>query len=47
MDEIDEAALNKTEAAEVADLFEFQLEDFVRRRIKAVNLLLSKAQTLH
>src|SRR6266852_785403 len=45
--EIDEAALNKTEAAEVADLFEFQLEDFVRGRIKAVNLLLSKTQTLH
>jgi len=32
--EIDEAALNKTEAAEVADLFEFQLEDFVRGRIR-------------
>src|SRR5258708_16417653 len=45
--EVDEAALNKTEAAEVADLFEFQLEDFVRGRIKPANLLLSKTQTLH
>src|SRR5258708_14122137 len=45
--EIDEAALNKTKAAEVADLFEFQLEDFVRSRIEAINLLLTKAQTLH
>jgi hypothetical protein len=45
--EIDEAALNETQAAEVTDLFELQLEDFVGSRIKPINLLLSKAQTLH
>src|SRR6266481_2861529 len=45
--EIDEAPLNKTQAAEVTDLLEFQLEDFVGSRIKPINLLLSKAQTLH
>src|ERR1700756_784064 len=45
--EIDEAALNETQTAEVADLFELQLEDFVRSRIKPINLLLSKAQTFH
>src|SRR5216684_2472704 len=44
--EIDEAALNETKTAEVADLFEFQLEDFVRSGIEAMNLLLSKAQAL-
>ena len=42
--EIDEAALNETQAAEVADLFELQLEDFVRGRIKAINLWSSKTQ---
>src|SRR5260370_1492201 len=45
--EIDEAALNKTEAAEVADLFEFQHEDFVLFRFKAVYRSWINVQTLH
>src|SRR5882724_1817501 len=42
-----DAALNKTEAAKVANLFKFQFENLIRGGVEAIDFLLRETETLY
>ena len=45
--EVDGRALDEAEGAEVAHLLELELEDLVRRRVEAIDLLIREPEALH